>query len=244
MKKLLSYLLSPFFWIYFCLILAVFQPIQWVCFTVFGYSTHKRSVDLLNWFLLSSYRIMGTRLVFKNSQDLPKNRPILFVSNHQSMFDIPGLIWYLRDYDPKFVSKKELGKGIPSISYNLNKSGAALIDRNNADQAIREIERLGNFVLKNRYSIVLFPEGNRSPSGHMKAFKLKGFSKFMELIPEVLVVPIAIHNSWKFSQFGFFPMSFGETLRWNVLMPLMNDHKSASELLIEAEKAIKLDLGQ
>jgi 1-acyl-sn-glycerol-3-phosphate acyltransferase len=222
----------------------VFQPIQWICFNLFGYDTHKKSVDILNWFLLSSYRVMGTRLNFENAYSLPSNQPIIFVSNHQSMFDIPGLIWYLHAYNPKFVSKKELSKGIPSISYNLKKSGAALIDRSKPDQALKEIERLGKFANIHNYSVAIFPEGTRSKTGILKPFAVKGFAKFIDCMPQALVVPVSIHNSWKFAQYGGFLISFGESLKWRVLQPLTLDGKKPSEILDLAEKAIREDLGQ
>jgi 1-acyl-sn-glycerol-3-phosphate acyltransferase len=186
---------------------------------------------------------MGTRLEFNNPFSLPKGVPIIFVSNHQSMFDIPGLIWYLRNYSPKFVSKKELGVGIPSISYNLKKSGAALIDRNKPDQALKEIERLGLFAQKNKYSIALFPEGNRSKTGILKPFKLRGFSKFLECMPQALIVPLAIHSSWKLTRFGYFPISFGENVKWNVLKPI-SLQGDASYILDLVEAAIRKDLDQ
>jgi 1-acyl-sn-glycerol-3-phosphate acyltransferase len=48
----------------------------------------------------------------------------------------------LRDFHCKFVSKKELGKGIPSVSYNLRHGGSALIDRKDPKQAIPEIKKI------------------------------------------------------------------------------------------------------
>jgi 1-acyl-sn-glycerol-3-phosphate acyltransferase len=47
---------------------------------------------------------------FENVERVPKNVPIIFVSNHQSMYDIIAMIWFLRRFHCKFVSKKELGK--------------------------------------------------------------------------------------------------------------------------------------
>jgi 1-acyl-sn-glycerol-3-phosphate acyltransferase len=72
---------------------------------------------------------------------VPKNVPIIFVSNHQSMYDIIAMIWFLRRFHCKFVSKKEL-EGIPSIS-NLRHGGSALIDRKDPKQAIPAIKGLG-----------------------------------------------------------------------------------------------------
>ena len=63
-------------------------------------------------------------------------QPYIIVCNHQSLYDIPPLIWYLRQIHPKFISKKELGRGIPSVSFNLRHGGSLLIDRAKAKDAL------------------------------------------------------------------------------------------------------------
>ena len=110
MRKLLGYLLTPLHYIAFGLILLIFQPIQWICYNVLGYEAHKAVVDLLNWFLTRSYYLLGDTVTFINKQNLPVGRSIIFVANHQSTYDIPPLIYYLRRYHAKFISKIELTK--------------------------------------------------------------------------------------------------------------------------------------
>ena len=244
MKKVLSYLLTPFFFVAFYLVLLVFHPVQWICYTVFGYNTHKKSVDLLNGALVACYFIMGTRVSFVNKQDLAQGRTILFISNHQSLFDIPTMIWFLRKYNPKFVSKIELGKTFPSIGYNLHKSGAALVDRNDTLQALAEIERLGKFINEKSYSAILFPEGTRSRTGTMKTFTYRGFAKLIECNPMALIVPVAIDNAWKMQKYGKFPLSFGEHISLTVLSPLEQEGKSTEEVIRLSELAIRQQLGQ
>ncbi|RLD25326.1 MAG: 1-acyl-sn-glycerol-3-phosphate acyltransferase, partial [Bacteroidetes bacterium] len=132
MKQLLhilSYPLSAIFFILFMLILLVFEPIQRICLRIFGYQAHKMSVGLFNGLFLICLHVVGTTFRFKIEGEIPKSVPIIIVSNHQSLWDIPPIIWFLRRIHPKFISKKELGKGIPSISYNLKYGGSVLIDR-------------------------------------------------------------------------------------------------------------------
>src|SRR5690606_40331004 len=85
--------------------------------------------------------------------------PLILVSNHQSMLDISPLEFYLSDFHPKFISKIELGKGIPSVSYNLQKGGSVLIDRKDPRQALPEIKKLAQYIEKHKRSAVIFPEG-------------------------------------------------------------------------------------
>jgi 1-acyl-sn-glycerol-3-phosphate acyltransferase len=141
MQKLFSYPISVIYYFCFGFFLVIFQPIQWFCFNVFGYQAHKKSVDYLNFFLVRCTNILGTSYRFENIENIPKNAPIIFVANHQSLYDIIAIIWYLRDFHCKFVSKKELGKGIPSVSYNLRHGGSVLINRKEPKTAIPIIKK-------------------------------------------------------------------------------------------------------
>src|SRR5690606_17416726 len=108
MKKFLGYIFSPVHYIFFALLLCVFHPLQWLALKTGGPEWHKKIVDCLNLCLLCSYFLMGARIKFTNAYNLPLNRPIIFVANHQSMYDIPPLIWFLREHHAKFISKIEL----------------------------------------------------------------------------------------------------------------------------------------
>ena len=143
--RIISYILSSIFALVFFSLLFIFHPLQWLGLKFFGYRGHKYVVDTMNWVLTKSLFILGIFVSVENKQNLPKNTTLIFVSNHQGVFDIPPLIWAFRKYHPKFVSKIELGKGIPSISFNLRHGGAALIDRKDPKQAI---STLGSFAKK------------------------------------------------------------------------------------------------
>src|SRR5690606_31215405 len=136
MRKFLGYLLSPVHYLLFGIIIVVFHPIQWLCLKLGGYGAHKKSVDMLNFCLVTSYYVLGNTVKFINKQQLPVDRPLIFVANHQSMYDIPPLIYFLRKHHAKFISKIELAKGIPSISFNLRHGGAANINRKDPKQSI------------------------------------------------------------------------------------------------------------
>ena len=77
MEKLLSYPLSVVYYFCFGLCLVIFHPIQWICLNVFGYQTHKKSVDYLNFFLVRCTNILGTTYTFKNRELIPENAPII-----------------------------------------------------------------------------------------------------------------------------------------------------------------------
>ncbi|WP_316792945.1 lysophospholipid acyltransferase family protein [Pedobacter frigoris] len=244
MNKFLGYIFSPIFYLFFFLTLVIFQPVQWICYKVFGYKAHKVSVDILNFFLTYCDLFLGASVSFNNKFDIPTNRSIIFVANHQSMYDIPALIWFLRKYHVKFISKIELTKGIPSISFNLKYGGGANIDRKDSKQAVSEIIKLGRRMKENTWSTMIFPEGTRSKDGKLKTFQVGGMATLLKVVPDALVVPIAIENSWKLVQYGKYPLSFGERLRWTVLEPIEPAGKKPEEVTAEAENAIRLKLNQ
>lgn len=244
MNKLLGYIFSPLFYIFFLLMLLIFHPIQWISYRVFGYKAHKRAVDALNFFLTYCDLLMGASVSFKNQQNLPLGRPIIFVANHQSMYDIPALIWFLRKYHVKFISKIELTKGIPSISYNLKYGGGANIDRKDSKQAISEIIKLGRRMKEHNWSAMIFPEGTRSKDGNLKSFHVGGIATILKAVPNALIVPVAIENSWKLVRYGTYPLSFGEKLRWTVLTPIEPAGQKPEEVTLQAENAIRAKLNQ
>lgn len=204
----------------FGITLVVFHPIQWICFNVFGYKAHKISVDWLQFFLIRCLNVLGTRFTFTNPYDIPIDEPLIIVANHQSMYDISPIMWYMRKHHPKFIAKKELGKGIPSVSYNLRHGGSVLIDRKNPRQALPAIMKFGDYIENTKRAAVIFPEGTRSKTGVPKPFQTKGLEIMIKKVPSGTIVPISINNSWKMLRYGKFPMGIGNHLKFTVHQPL------------------------
>lgn len=210
--KILSYPFSVLFYLLFGIAILVFHPIQWAAFNWFGYTAHKKTVDVFNWTLLRCLHAVGTTFHITINTDVPNNVPIIIVSNHQSMWDISPISWYLRRYHPKFISKVELGKGIPSISFNLRYGGSILIDRKNPRQAIVEMVKFSKYLQKFNRSGVIFPEGTRSKTGVPKAFRRNGLQTLFKKVPDGYVIPVTINNSWKLQRYGMFPIQMGVRL--------------------------------
>lgn len=237
LQKIISYPFSVLFYLLFGITIVVFHPIQWVCFNWFGYEAHKKSVDYLNWTLLRCLNVLGTTYKIDIHTSIPNNVPILIVSNHQSMWDISPIVWYLRKYHPKFISKVELGKGIPSISYNLRHGGSILIDRKNPRQAIVEMVKFSKYLQKFNRSGVIFPEGTRSKTGIPKPFKRTGLQTLFKKIPEGYVIPVTFNNSWKLQRWGLFPIQMGVKLEMTA-HPAIKIEGYDVEVLIDKVEAI------
>ncbi|MBT3588431.1 MAG: 1-acyl-sn-glycerol-3-phosphate acyltransferase [Flavobacteriaceae bacterium] len=232
MAHILSYPMTVIFYLLFGLVLVVFHLIQLVCYTLISYKAHKKSVDFLNFFILAGLRVLGTSFQLKTLKNYPKDVPIIVVSNHQSLWDIPPLIWHLRSIHPKFVSKIELGKGIPSVSYNLRYGGAVLIDRKNPRQAITALMNFADYLNQHNRSAVIFPEGTRSKTNVPKKFQRKGLAVLIKKMPEAYVLPVTINNSWKLQKHGMFPMPLGVRVCYK-LHPFMKISDFDTEILID-----------
>ncbi|TXE13079.1 1-acyl-sn-glycerol-3-phosphate acyltransferase [Seonamhaeicola algicola] len=243
MVKILSYPITVIYYLCFFITLVIFHPIQWFCFNIFGYKAHKLSVDALQFFLITCTHILGTRITFNNKHNIPTNTPIIIVANHQSMYDISPIMWYLRKHHVKFISKKELGKGIPSVSYNLRHGGSALIDRKNPRQSLPVIMKFGEYIETTKRAAAIFPEGTRSKTGQPKPFQTKGLEILFKKIPSALIVPISINNSWKMFRYGKFPMGLGTHIKFKVHAPIkLADHADKQALINEIEATIKQDI--
>jgi 1-acyl-sn-glycerol-3-phosphate acyltransferase len=239
MQKIISYPLSVLYAIVFLFWLLIFHPIQLVCYHIFGYDAHRMSVAVLNFFLLRTAHILGTTYSLSGGENLPENKPLILVCNHQSMHDIIPIIWFLRHVHPKFISKKELGKGIPSVSLNLRIGGSVLIDRKDGKQALAEIKKAGEYINSTNRSMVIFPEGTRSKTGKPKEFATNGLKMLYKFAPDAYFVPISINNSWKMNRFGQFPLGLGTKITFQIHEPLKISDYSFEEIFEKTEKTIK-----
>lgn len=242
MKKILSYPLSVISYIFFFITLAVFHIIQWISLKLGGYYAHKKSVDIFNFFLMRCLDVTGARFSFENAQEIPVEKPCIFVANHQGMYDIPLIIWYLRDHHPKFVSKKELGKRIPGISFNLRHGGSVLIDRKNPRESLLKMGKFADYLKETNRSAVIFPEGTRSRTGQPKKFAVRGLQILLKKMPDALIVPLTINNSWKLFQYGLFPLGLGVHFKLKVHKPIPVSSDDPDSLIALVERTIISDI--
>ena len=238
MEKILSYPLSVIYYLVFGLILVFFHPVQWICFNVFGYQAHKKSVDYLNWSVVRASLILGTTHKFEGIEKVPSGVPLIIVANHQSMNDIPPIIWFMRKFHPKFISKKEFWKGIPSVSYNLRHGGSVLIDRKDPKQALPVIKGLAEYIEKHKRSAVIFPEGTRSRTGVPKKFSESGLKILCKYAPSAYIVPVSINNSWKMVRYGMFPLGLGNRLTFTIQEPFAVKNIPFEEVMEKTENAV------
>ena len=239
MKKILNYIFSVIFYFFYGLLLLLFHALQWLGFNIAGYKGHKIAVDLMNCTLSYLLYVIGTRIKFINKQKIPSGVPLIIVSNHQSMHDICPMACYFKKHHPKFVSKIELGKGIPSVSYNLRKGGSVLIDRKDPRQSLTAIKDFGKYIEENKYAAVIYPEGTRSKDGKPKRFSENGLKMLTKFAPSAYVVPVTINNCWKLNKFGMFPLQIGVQVTFEIHEPIEAKSMKFEELFQKVESTIK-----
>ncbi|SIR62944.1 HAD-IB family hydrolase [Williamsia sterculiae] len=128
--------------------------------------------------------------VLAGERYLTSDRPCVFVFNHQSKLDAPVLI-HLVQKNATGVAKQEV-KGVPVVGQILDAAGVVFIDRTHGSKAI---EQLAPVVkrLREGTSLVISPEGTRSPTPRIGPFKKGPFH--IAIQAGVPVVPIVLRNS-------------------------------------------------
>lgn len=140
----------------------------------------------------SQLKMSGAKVTIYGEENIPMDIPVVFMSNHQSNFDIPLLMVYVNR--PKgFVAKTELKK-VPILREWMEQINCVFMDRNDLRQSVKTIIE-GIKLIKEGKSLVIFPEGTRSKGGPMGEFK--GGSFKLATKPKVPIVPITINGSYK-----------------------------------------------
>lgn len=144
-------------------------------------------------------RLAGCKVVVEGLENVPKDQAVLFVANHQSNFDIPLMLTQIPG-KKGFIAKIETLK-MPFVRDWMRFMRCVFMDRSDIRQQVKAIGE-GISILKGGHSLVLFPEGTRSPDGHMLEFKAGGFK--LATKSGAPIVPITINGSMDVMKKGAF----------------------------------------
>jgi 1-acyl-sn-glycerol-3-phosphate acyltransferase len=224
--------MTPIFLIVFFGLLLVFHVAQMLAALV-SPRMQKRALDLMNLGIIWNIRLFGgASFAFRGAPSWPVDRPVIVVANHQSMYDIPMIMWLCRHRELGFIAKKELGRWIPSISFALRRLGSVLIDRKDAKKAILAIENFGSYKERVKQVACIFPEGTRARDGKMKKFKATGLQALLRTMPSAVIQPIAIRGNWELLRHNLFPVVVGSSIDLTFL-PLIEPSEHSPETLVE-----------
>ncbi|PYQ72208.1 MAG: 1-acyl-sn-glycerol-3-phosphate acyltransferase [Acidobacteria bacterium] len=128
------------------------------------------------------YRVAG-------AEHIPRDRAVVFCSNHQSNVDPPVLFEALHPRT-HILYKAELN-ALPLLARAFRVGGFIPVDRRNKEAALRSIEA-GAASLRAGNSFLIFPEGTRSRTAELLPFKKGGF--IMAIKGQAPIVPVAVQG--------------------------------------------------
>jgi len=148
---------------------------------------HFWAVCWCKWLLL----LLGIRIKVVKEAELSEGRVYVFMANHQSQLDIPVLEKVLERYNIRFLAKRSLFQ-IPFFGWGMKALGYVPVEREDPKEGLKSL-LLCVEKLKQGISLVIFPEGTRSPDGRLLPFKSAGF--MVPIKAGVPVVPVVIKGT-------------------------------------------------
>lgn len=143
---------------------------------------------LLKW-LNRQLNFAGVKYEITGKENIP-DRPVLYVANHQSMFDFPALLFCTKT-PCGFVAKKETLK-LPLIRTWMSLIDCVFIDRQNPREAMKALNQTVDKLNEGK-SMTIFPEGTRSKDGKLGEFKSGAFKIAQKT--GVPIIPVYIKGS-------------------------------------------------
>lgn len=139
-----------------------------------------------SWLILAT---TGVEVDVHGLERLQPGRTYVFVSNHQSIYDIPVIFWWI-PFQLRIIAKESLGR-FPVLGPHLKRTGHMLVDRSRPDR--QGIFGWANALTAKGLSLIVFPEGTRSADGRVGVFK--GGSFYLAMQAGLPIVPLSIVGS-------------------------------------------------
>lgn len=157
-----------------------------------SYLGRRRLFRICDWAARNWARVIlwaaGVKVTLEGTENLRTDAPQIVVTNHQSWFDVFALAAAL-PVRYRFVAKQELGE-IPVFGRAWISCGHVSVDRGNREAAIEALDQAWKEIHEDRLTMILFPEGTRSPDGRLKPFKKGAF--VLAVQGQVPLVPAAV----------------------------------------------------
>jgi 1-acyl-sn-glycerol-3-phosphate acyltransferase len=177
-------------WFHFWLVLLTL----WAGILVIGWSYVDRNSPMIHracrWWGRNLLNIAHIPVQVEGLEHLVPGQAYVFAANHRSNFDIFALISILPGRF-LWVAKKSLFK-IPVLGLALTRMGSISVDRGNLRSAVQSLDR-ATATVKSGVSMVIFPEGTRTPSRELLPFKKGVF--IMALKAGQPIVPVSISGT-------------------------------------------------
>ena len=181
-------------------------------------------------------KLAGVKLKTIGAENVPKDKPVIFVANHSSHFDIACLCRSL-PVNLHFIGKKEL-VWMPIVGWYMFVAGHIFIDRSNRKKAVLSLRKAAEKI-KNGKCVVMYPEGTRTSTGEIGAFKKGAFH--LALDAGVDIVPVHIKGTFEYWPKNTLKITPGEVVV-TIGKPIKTDNytkKNLKDFVAEAKSAIE-----
>ncbi len=176
----------------------------------------------------------GVKVKVEGLERIKGKGPFIFMSNHQGSYDIFVLLGHL-PFQFKWLVKKELFS-IPFFGWAMGAAGYISIDRQGTKEATMESMNRAAQRIRDGMSVVIFPEGSRSPDGSIQPFKKGGF--ILAIKSKVPIIPISIAGSREIMAKDRWTHSSGE-IRIKIGDPIETETYSIKDRAVLMEKVSK-----
>jgi 1-acyl-sn-glycerol-3-phosphate acyltransferase len=129
------------------------------------------------------------RLRSEGADQVPRDRPVVFMSNHESWLDIPALLATI-PVQVRFLAKKSLFRW-PLFGWAIASMGFLPVDRENRRPAVKSFEEAASRIRSGR-SVLIFPEETRTTTGKLLRFQRGGF--LIALKAGIPIVPVGLEG--------------------------------------------------
>lgn len=167
--------------------------------------------------------LAGVRFQVEGVQNIPQGQAVIYMPNHQSNFDILALFASLPGQF-RWIAKEELFH-IPLFGMAMRRTGYISLNRSDRRKALKSMVEAAKRISSGT-SVVVFPEGTRSPDGSLLPFKKGGF--MLALKSEVPIVPVAIRGSREINP-KHSRWIQGGTIRISIFPPISTAEKTSSD---------------
>jgi len=232
---------STWMWISGTALVLAWAPVMAVVMLLDRKPGHLRTARCLRRLGRLLARINPWHVQISGSENIVANQVYVIVSNHQSVADIP-VISHLK-HDTKWLAKAELFR-IPVVGWMLRMAGDIAIERSNPRQAAKALLQCAQY-LRQRCSVVFFPEGTRSSNGELLEFSDGPFR--LAIREQVPILPLVVHGSGMALPKGSSMIGGTEDIILRILKPISVEGwtaKQSSGLRDAVRQSIADELGR
>lgn len=175
--------------------------------------------------------IVGARFSFRGLENIPKDRPFIVASKHQSSWETYSVLLFLDD--PSYILKREL-IFIPLFGWYAAKMRVVPVNRGKRSEALRAMAQQAQIQYREGRKIIIYPEGTRTEPGSEPKYKYGITHLYREL--DAVILPVAVNSGlfWPRKSFLLYPGTIVMEF-----LPVIEPGLSKEEFALELQNRIE-----